>query len=97
LRKRLVRYWSSLFQSVEHPELYMANNNHAEQNLRHAARTRRQTQRSLSLWGREWAARIMMAIHNCRLQNRSPWALILDAVNAKNLRSQPPSLHLSIS
>ena len=52
---------------------------------------------SRSPWGREWAARIMTVIQTCRLQNISPWALILDAVNAQNLRSQPPSLLLSIS
>ena len=97
MRKRLVRHWSSLFRFVEHPELYKPTNNHAEQNLRLAVRIRRQTQGSRSPWGREWAARIITVIQTCRLQNRSPWAFILDAVNAKNLRSQPPSLLLSTS
>jgi hypothetical protein len=97
MRKHLMRYWSSLFRFVEHPELYKPTNNHPEQNLRHALRIRRQTQGARSSWGRESAARIITAIQTCRLPNRSPWAFITDAVNARNLRSQPPSLLLSIS
>ncbi len=96
MKKRLLRHWESLFRFIEQPELYQPTNNHAERNLRHAVRVRRQTQGSRSAWGRAWAARIMTVILTCRLQSKSPWAFILDSVNAKNFHSTPPSLLLSI-
>jgi transposase len=96
MKKRLVRYWKSLFRFVEQPQLYQPTNNRAEQNLRHAVRLRRQTQGSRSPWGRDWAARIMTVIVSCRRQKRSPWEFICDAIIAQRTATPPPSLLVSI-
>jgi len=95
MKKRLVRYWESLFRFVEQPQLYEPTNNRAEQNLRHAVRLRRQTQGSRSAWGRDWASRIMTVVVSCKRQKRSPWEFIRDAVIAHRSATTPPSLLVS--
>ena len=92
LKKRLVKHWESLFLFVSEPHLIQPTNNHAERNLRQLVKLRRLSQGSRSVWGQLWAARIMTTLQTCRLQNKSPWNFLNQAITAKLLKSQPPSL-----
>ena len=92
MKTRLLKHWESLFRFIAQPELYQPTNNLAEQTMRFVVRIRRQTQGSRSLWGRQWAGRIMSVIACCRKQNRSIWLFLQQAINAKNFSSKYPSL-----
>ena len=92
LKKRLVKHWESLFRFVAEPNLIQPTNNHAERNLRHLVKLRRLSQGSRSVWGQLWAARIMTTLQTCRLQKRSPWIFLNQAISAKLLKTPTPSL-----
>ena len=92
IKKRLLKHWESLFRFVSEQTLIEPTNNHAERNLRHLVKLRRLSQDSRSVWGKLWAARIMTTLQTCRLQKRSPLTFLNQAISAKLLNTQPPSL-----
>ena len=92
IKNRLVRRWESLFRFISEPTLIEPTNNHAERNLRHLVKIRRLSQGSRSEWGQLWTARIMTTLQSCRLQKRSPWDFLNQAISAKLLKVTPPSL-----
>lgn len=83
LQRRILKRWKCLFRFVEQPELYTPTNNHAEQQMRHLVRIRRQTQGTRSWEGQRWIERASTIIETCKKQNRSVFSFFLAAIRAK--------------
>jgi transposase len=93
MKKRLLKHWQALFRFVLNPQLFDPTNNFAERIIRFVVRIRRNTQGSRSENGRIWNERIMTVLATCRLQKRSPWDFILQAVNSFYFnKNTPPTL-----
>jgi transposase len=93
LQRRILKRWQCLFRFVEQPELFAPTNNHAEQQMRHLVRIRRQTQGTRSLDGQQWIERASTVIETCKKQGISVFDFILRAIRATHSYRNPmPSI-----
>jgi hypothetical protein len=82
LQRRILKRWQCLFRFVDEPHLYSPTNSHAEQQLRHLVRIRRQTQGNRSLIGQQWIERASTIFETCKKHGTSVFDFILKAIRA---------------
>jgi len=92
LKKRILKYWDSLFRFLEHPELFAPTNNYAERTIRKLVCIRKLSFGSQSEKGLRWIERSMTVIQTLRIQRRPVFEFMLAALNSKYQGSKMPSL-----
>jgi len=88
--RRLEREMRSLWLFLEE-EGVAPTNNHAERMLRYAVLWRRRSQGTASTKGERWVERILSLRQTCRLQNKSPFVVLVNAMVA-HFKSQKPDI-----
>ena len=91
MANRFRQYGREYFTFITTPGIDPTNNL-AEQAIRFCVIDRHVTQGTRSPRGREWCERIWTAAATCKLQNRSLYDFLLEAINAHFENRAPPSL-----
>ncbi len=92
IQRRIIKHWPALFRFLDLPELYQPTNNHAERTLRPLVRLRRISQGSRGTPGSQWTARAASVVASCKLQKRSVWQFLHQAVHFNLFGGLAPSL-----
>jgi transposase len=92
LARDLLKRWESLWLFVEHPDQVGPTNNHAERCLRPAVIKRKLSFGSSSEQGMRTTERLLTADGSCRLQHRSLFGYLTEALTAVNAGQPAPTL-----
>lgn len=92
LARDLLKRWESLWLFVEHPDQVSPTNNHAERCLRPAVIKRKLSFGSSSEQGMRTTERLLTADGSCRLQHRSLFGYLTEALTAVNAGQPAPTL-----
>jgi len=94
MARNLLKAWPALWSFANHPGVEPTNN-HAERALRSAVIYRKLSLGSQSEDGEQRTARLLSAHTTCRLQRRSLFVYLTDAISAHARGDPAPAVHLS--